>query len=406
MFLATAREATAFFYALCDLFCASIIGILLYTTLTDVDRTNKRIHLIAVLITVIVYCISDSLWIFSYCNFIIPCTRVPRYITSIIKYIIISGCSYTICRFFFSIWESVVGSRKRRSKTIFLPIVILVLAVITTPFTHLIFEINNFGFMLKGPLYQLFTTVLFGYLIVFSIFSVIFYFQTENDFAKEQYSFVLIYTIPALFGAYIHYHHWTIPSFAIGFTFATLIIYIFQMRDMVSLDALTGINNRRQGERFFMEQISRINEEPHQLMECLFLFMMDLNKFKAINDNYGHAEGDKALIATSEVLKEACSHIRRRCILSRFGGDEFVIGVVFTPDEAHLLNEKINELIIKKNEELNTPYKISISVGYTYYKKEFRDLRTFLSKADKIMYEMKEAAHKREAEEKSLEKKE
>ena len=400
MFLATARDATAFFYAFCDLFCASIIGILLYTTLTDVDRTNKRIHLIGVLITVIIYCISDTLWMFSYNNFLIPCTQVPRYITSIIKYGIITGCTYAICRFFFSIWEAVTGKKRKKTKTIFLPLVILLIALITTPFTHLIFEINLFGFMIKGPLYQLFTMILFGYLIVFSIISIVFYFQTENDFAKEQYSFVLIYTIPVLLGAWIHYHHWTLPSFAIGFTFATLIIYIFQMRDMVSLDALTGINNRRQGERFFLEQIKRINEEPHQFMECLFLFMMDLNKFKSINDNYGHAEGDKALIATSEILKEACSHIRRRCILSRFGGDEFVIGVVFTPEEAQLLNEKIHELVIIKNAELNAPYKISISVGYTYYKKEFKNLRTFLSEADKLMYEMKEAAHKRDAEEK------
>ena len=308
-------------------------------------------------------------------------------------------CTYSICRFFFSIWEAVTGKKQARTKTIFIPLLILILGLISTPFTHLVFEINQFGSLVKGPLYQLFTLILFGYLIVFSIISVVFYFQTENDFAKEQYSFVLIYTLPVLCGGLIHYHHWTIPGFTIGYTFATLIIYIFQMRDMVSLDALTGINNRRQGERFFLEQIKRINEEPHQFMECLFLFMMDLNKFKAINDNYGHAEGDKALIATSEILKEACSHIRRRCILSRFGGDEFVIGVVFTPEEAQLLNEKIHELVIIKNAELNAPYKISISVGYTYYKKEFQNLRTFLSEADKLMYKMKEEAHKRDAEE-------
>ena len=169
------------------------------------------------------------------------------------------------------------------------------------------------------------------------------------------------------------------------------------MRDMISQDALTGIMNRRQGERFFVEQISRINEEPHSTIDCLYLFMMDLNKFKAINDTYGHTEGDRALIATADVLKKACSHIRRRCVMSRFGGDEFVIGVVFTPEEAHFLYEKIHNLIEEKNRELNAPYKISISIGFTYYKQEFKDFTNFLAHADKLMYEMKEKAH-REAE--------
>ena len=127
---------------------------------------------------------------------------------------------------------------------------------------------------------------------------------------------------------------------------------------------------------------------------------MDLNRFKSINDNYGHNEGDRALVATAEVIKEACSHIRRKCIMSRFGGDEFVIGVVFTPEEAHFLSEKLKLLIEQKNIEMNAPYKISISVGFTYYKKEYKDFRTFFLHADELMYEMKEIAHCSEASEK------
>lgn len=397
MFFATAREATAFFYVFFDLSCASIIGILLYATLTDVDHTSKRLHLINVLYSVILYCICDSIWVLSFSNVLIPCTVVPRYITTIFKYVSIAVCDYAICQFFFAIWEFVTSKKPSKSKFIFLLYCLLILAIVTTPLTHLVFSMTTAGALIKGPLYVFSTLILFGYLIVFSVISIVFYFQTENDFAKEQYSFVTIYSLPVLIGAIIHYKHWTLPSFAFGLTIATLIIYIFQMRDMVSLDALTGINNRRQGERFFQEQIRRINEEPHQLMECLFLFMMDLNKFKSINDTHGHTEGDKALIVAADVLKEACSHIRRRCIISRFGGDEFVIGVVFTPEEARLLNEKIIELLAKKNEEMNAPYKISISIGYTYYKREFKDFRTFLTNADKLMYEMKEIAHREAA---------
>ena len=393
----TVKELLANSYATFDMFCALIMSILLYTTFIDVDRTKKRIHFLNVIVAVILYCFSDMLWEFAFTDVHISRTTFSRYATNILMYTVMVICSYSICRFLLSIWELVARHNFTRSLFVFAPFGVMLIIVLTTPWTHAIFSIDKNGDLIRGTFYPFFMTLLFGYVIVFGILSLILYFRTENDFAKEQYFLVTVYTIPVVIGAFIHYSFRTLPAFAIGFTIATLIIYIFQMRDQVSLDALTGINNRRQGERFFIEQIKRINEEPHSTIECLYLFMMDLNKFKAINDNYGHTEGDKALVSVAEVLKEACSHIRRRCIMSRFGGDEFVIGVVFTPEEAHLLYEKIHFLIKKKNEELNAPYKISISIGFTYYKKEYKDFRTFLSNADALMYEMKEIAH-REAE--------
>ena len=111
MYFATAREATAFFYVLIDVFCAGIIGTLLYTTLSDVERTNKRLHLVGVLVSVILYCISDSIWVLSYSNVIIPSSIAARYITNIFMYSVMVACAYAICRFFFSIWESVTSKK-------------------------------------------------------------------------------------------------------------------------------------------------------------------------------------------------------------------------------------------------------------------------------------------------------
>ncbi len=387
-------EATAFFYALFDFFCALIMAIILYTTLSDVEHTNKRSHLIGVLVALIIYCFVDVFWNLAYNGVRIPRTVFTRYLTNILKYTMLMVCSYTICRFLFSIWEYVLNKRLSGRRYIFIPFALTILVIVTTPLTHLTFSINQYGVLIKGPLYFISTVILFGTIVVFGIISFIFSMQTENDLTKEQYKLVTIYTIPVVLGGIIHYKLWMVPTVTIGFTFATLIIYIFQMRDLTTLDALTGISNRRQGERFFIEQIHRINTEPHSAMLCLYIFMMDLNKFKAINDNYGHNEGDRALIAVAQVLREACAQVKRHCVISRFGGDEFVIGVMFTPDEANLLNERIYELIEQKNKELSAPYKLSISIGFTYYKRDFKDFRTFLSHADKLMYEVKEIAHR------------
>ena len=390
-------EVVSFSYTGFNLFCALIMGILFYTTFIDADRTKKRIHLLNVCVAVFLYCMVDSVWMLTFNDVKIERTVFSRYLTNLIMYMVMTLCSYAICRFLLSIWESIFIAKIPKSRYIFIPFGISVFFIATTPWTKLVFWIDSATNLVKGPLYGVLMFLLFGYVIVFGLLSFIFFLRTQNDFAKEQYFLISLYTIPVLIGTFIHYFYLSLPTFSLGFTIATLIIYIFQMRDMISQDALTGLMNRRQGERFFNEQIHKINEEPHSTIDCLYLFMMDLNRFKSINDTYGHTEGDKALVVTAEVLKEACSHIRRRCIMSRFGGDEFVIGVVFTPEEAHLLHDKIKSLIEKKNDELNLPYKISISIGFTYYKKNLENFTNFYANADKLMYEIKEQAHKEDS---------
>ena len=103
MFFQNAREAVAVFYVFFDLFCASIIGILLYTTLSDVEHTNKRLHLVNLLSAIILYCVADSIWVLAYSNVLIPCTVATRYLTNIIAYSVMTVCTYTICRFFLNL---------------------------------------------------------------------------------------------------------------------------------------------------------------------------------------------------------------------------------------------------------------------------------------------------------------
>ncbi len=82
-------------------------------------------------------------------------------------------------------------------------------------------------------------------------------------------------------------------------------------------DQLTGLANRRKLESELEKYLTR----EHKRAEKLFVMYMDLNKFKQINDTYGHSIGDNLLKNTSKHLKEA---LRPDDILSRLGGDEFV----------------------------------------------------------------------------------
>ncbi len=84
-------------------------------------------------------------------------------------------------------------------------------------------------------------------------------------------------------------------------------------------DPLTGLFNRYVLMEFLSKEIERIKREKG---EQLFLIFLDLDNFKQVNDFYGHKEGDKVLKEVARLLKE---HFRKYDIVSRFGGDEFMV---------------------------------------------------------------------------------
>jgi diguanylate cyclase (GGDEF)-like protein len=148
-------------------------------------------------------------------------------------------------------------------------------------------------------------------------------------------------------------------------------------------DELTGLYNRRGfyifGEKFF--SMAKRKKTSLLIMYC------DLDKFKHINDIFGHKEGDCALKTTASILKSTC---RDYDIISRFGGDEFVIlldNISF--DEFEMLKERIKCAFSDYNSQSNKGYQILISLGCTAYSPELDQNSTFeglIEQADKKLY--------------------
>ncbi len=97
-----------------------------------------------------------------------------------------------------------------------------------------------------------------------------------------------------------------------------------QLRTQAATDALTGVPNRRS----FMDRLPAELERSRRSARPLSVVLADLDGFKGINDAYGHAAGDRALIACAEALTR---HIRAYDYVARFGGDEFVLLFPDTP---------------------------------------------------------------------------
>jgi len=145
-------------------------------------------------------------------------------------------------------------------------------------------------------------------------------------------------------------------------------------------DSLTQICNRRSGEY----KVKKAVIEGKYGMFCLF----DANKFKSINDGYGHSAGDKVLIEIANCMKKT---FRDSDILIRLGGDEFVVfaqGIESQKIGTQVLDRFMNNISNINIPELNG-HKISISLGAVLVS-DNEDFPQMYSKADSLMYECKQ----------------
>lgn len=92
----------------------------------------------------------------------------------------------------------------------------------------------------------------------------------------------------------------------------------FQLQEKASIDELTGILNRREGQMFFQQQLDLAHRLGYPLGVCL----VDIDCFKQINDNHGHLLGDQVLKSVTEIVN---TMIRKSDIFYRWGGDEFML---------------------------------------------------------------------------------
>jgi len=168
-------------------------------------------------------------------------------------------------------------------------------------------------------------------------------------------------------------------------------LLIAKLNHLSTTDSLTGLLNRRALTDTLHHEIDR----AQRYGGALSLILCDVDKFKKINDTYGHAAGDRALQAVAESLKK---NLRRADILGRYGGDEFMIILPETSlDGAKNLAEKIR--VFTSENDVALPGKdrvrLSLSIGVASCCTPTDDIDSLVSLADTALYTSKEGGRNR-----------
>jgi diguanylate cyclase (GGDEF)-like protein len=150
-------------------------------------------------------------------------------------------------------------------------------------------------------------------------------------------------------------------------------------------DVLTGLLNRR-GFLTLSEQQCKLVKRTRRRLALLYI---DLNNMKKINDDFGHEEGDRALIDTARILKNT---FRESDIIARIGGDEFSV-LITEPAGTGIENIVINNVqdsLKAFNEKSGRPYELSLSMGFAHFDPEHNcSVGDLIHRADALMYEDK-----------------
>ena len=157
------------------------------------------------------------------------------------------------------------------------------------------------------------------------------------------------------------------------------------LRRLANYDILTGLPNRS----LFATRLAQSIHHAEHSGEKLALIFLDLDRFKHVNDSYGHSMGDALLVEAANRLQSCISQEDTLC---RFGGDEFVI---LLRDAANL--DRINHICTRLLAQIKTPFvlygrefHISTSIGVSLWPDDARQAEVLIKNADQAMYHAKE----------------
>jgi diguanylate cyclase (GGDEF)-like protein len=267
-----------------------------------------------------------------------------------------------------------------------IPMMLEMILSLSSPLTGLFFTIQN-GVYHRGPLYIVQAGAVMSYLILTSIAASISAAHTESKAEKVKALSLIKFIVPAAVAGTMQVIAHNTPVMTMGVALAIYLEFI-NMQDMqVNNDALTGLNNRRRAEYYLTDCMEEAEKNPF----CIY--MIDVDHFKLINDQYGHGEGDRALCIVASALKSTAEEYKG--FAARVGGDEFILSI-FYHDGVVIegVSSTVNHYIDQKCKEENVPYQLKVSVGYKLCMDRSMQINEIMKNADSMLYQNKKEHHK------------
>ena len=336
-------------------------------------KNNEDKVLLGVFILVITACIADAIT-FSVDGLTGPGVKALAYVSNNILFL----SNMAIGPLWVMLISLHINGAVSKFQRIFMLVVCGIIAVMMTVniFDPIVFDINERNVYSRGPLFMLKNLLE----VILMADGVVIYLISRYKSGGVKFFPVLQFVCPVFICVCLQMFYYGISTIWVGIAVGYTSLILALQNENIFIDKLTGLYNR-----YYLDKVSgELKRKRKNTM-----MMLDMNDFKSINDNFGHSQGDDALVSLAKVLEKT---VEANGTVVRYAGDEFVIILNNGDEEAA---EKCKQLIKTNLEEFNEThkkkYKLSASIGVGVFDLEKSNVDKILKKIDKLMYDDKRA---------------
>ena len=368
----------SFYYIEANIVCVIVFGIILIHNHFNIDRQEKQIKFDHALLAFIFYFLADSVWAG------IVDGVFPRSLFNIIVFLLYVGMAaitYFWLEYVMAYEQAPHRNRPINRFAVIFPFIVstilLVLNFIMAPGKLISDTLET------QPLFLVYLSAVPDiYMIAILFYTIRRARREENPAERRKHLFIgafpLIVSVFGLLGEMINPYA---PTFCFTCLILMLVFYIRALDLRVSQDPLTQLNNRGQLEKYCAQRANPYIEGRETVV-----VMMDIDKFKSINDTYGHAEGDRAWQIVAGALKTVINSHSMPSFLCRYGGDEFIL--IVHPADVGEMDQLIQEIRTEIQKE-KCAYPLSISAGYEVLRGDADTIQDCIERSDRKLYEEK-----------------
>lgn len=281
--------------------------------------------------------------------------------------------------------ESRINKSILKSKSILtlllVPLAVLVTLLIASYFNGCLFYFDAAGNYHRGSLFYLQQILSYCYFCISSLRCLTAIFKKENYNHRLDFLTLASFMVAPLIGGVIQIIFQDVPVLSVGIVISFLLAYINIIESLISLDPLTGISNRKKLLQQLLYRLQNIKPD-----EKLYFLFIDVDKFKRINDSYGHVEGDRVLTDIALLLTRHTTGTDS-CV-GRYGGDEFAVIFTLKKTMSDDVCARFIECLHDNDITAGGEHKVTLSIGCTECTQS-DSIKDIIARADKEMYEIK-----------------
>jgi diguanylate cyclase (GGDEF)-like protein len=296
-----------------------------------------------------------------------------------------------ICIFFFYYYLCMLLSRGENSRRLKWPGAFLSVSIGSTAmvllnvFTGWLFYVDASARYVRGDLLWLYAALCYAQVLIAYLLMI----KYRKVIPRQHLMVLLLAPVLPITGVLLQLllvsQMW--GSFCMAIS--ALLIFVNIQNQFSNTDYLTGVNNRRQLDDYIRYRIRYAGKS-----RTFAVVLIDLNRFKIINDTLGHSVGDQAIRDAAALLKQC---IRQDDFIARYGGDEFFLVLnVGTYPELKKMVRRIKSRVEEFNRSKQRPYTLEFAMGYELYDRHLhKSAKDLVAHVDMLMYEDKNSDSQR-----------